>query len=340
MVTRLLSSRFVFIYLFFFSLIALLTACGGGGGGGGSTSYPNLTYTGSTSAAVIDQTNADDFPFVVLESSSSTEDIPFAVDIKADSSDSIPDAKTIKKASGFISNIIKNNFDNNDQQVTGVATSQTGSCGGKYTYSENVTETSFSGSMTFSNFCEGGLSAYGYEFTMHGKMTFSGSYHLDAAQTPVFDSLNITIQYLKFTYNDGTTTHAEEFSGSITVTSFDATNAPVDFTLSVNYEYGNKIYKIENFTVDEAMGTISATFYHPDHGYVDITTTDPFTYDYANEQFCSGSLRITGSDGAGGAAVVDFTDYSCTTYDVCVTVNSDPQVCSLNNAWGTEPVWP
>lgn len=343
MTSALFSLKKNFVSLLTIIAVMLLGACGGGGDG--TTGYPSITYTGSTTAAVIDQSNAADFPFVVLENSGDAGNLPIAASVDAQTVENLPDAENIKKAADLITNLVKNNFDNNAQQVTGATTRQAGSCGGTLAYTENTSNTSFNGSLVFDHYCEGGLNTYGYEFHLHGKITFSGTYHL-VNNSPVFDSLNFDIQYLKTTFNDGVTSASEEFSGSITVTSFDAVNNPLEFNITINFEYEGKVFKIVNLQVDDVAGTISARLYHPDHGYVDIITTSPFTYmindpyDDTDDQYCSGSLQITGEDLSGNTAIIDFTDYSCTTYDICITIDPNPQVCSTGNNWGTAPVWP
>lgn len=340
MLSAVFSSNNIYKSLLTIVVAALLTACGGSGGGGG-TSYPNITYSGIETEAVIDQTNADEFPLVMLEGGSGSTSIPLAISSQAGAAEGIPNKENVKKASAVITSLVSSNLGNNTDQVTGASQSLTGNCGGTATVTDNSTSSSFSGSMKFDNYCE--IDPFGYQLSMHGLISFSGNYYLDASNSPVLTSLSLTIEYLKITFNDGSTTVSEEFSGNLTVTSFDpVTNEPLDFTITVNYVYQGQVFKIANLQVDEFAGTISGTLYHPDHGYVVITTdpTDPFVYDSVTEQFCSGTLHIEGSDGAGNTASIDFTDDSCTTYDICVTINTNPQVCSYANAWGTEPVWP
>ena len=188
----------------------LLTACGGGGDGDTGTGYPSISYTGSTTAAVIDQSNAADFPIVVLEGSSGTGNIPLAASIDSVSADGIPNAENIKRASGVISNLIKANLGNTAEQVTAATTAQTGSCGGQVTYSENNSSTSFNGSIQFDNFCE--VDPYGYQLSLYGRITFSGTFYLDATNNPVFTSLTMTVEYLKIVFTNGIATVSDEFS--------------------------------------------------------------------------------------------------------------------------------
>jgi len=336
-------SRNNFTVLFAIGAAILVGACGGGGDSG--PSYPSITYTGVDTVAVIDQSNAADFPFAVIEGSSDSGDLvnnlPLAASIDSEAADGIPNPENIKKAAGTISDLIKNNL-STSALVSGVTESITGSCGGSATVTANDTGSSISGSMQFDNYCEYDVSG---QLSLHGRITFSASYYLDV-DVPVLTSFNMTIQYLKIAFNDGSTTVSEEFSGSITVGFDPVTHQPVDFTMSVNFVYEGKVFKIVNLQVDDLVGTISGTFYHPDHGSVVITTDpgDPFVYDPFTEQFCDGTLHIEGSDGAlpvSNTAIIDFTaDATCSTYEICVTVNGGLQNCVYGVPWGEAPVWP
>jgi hypothetical protein len=336
MLSAVFSSKNIYKSILTFIVAALLTACGGGGDG--ATGYPNITYTGSTTAAVIDQNNAADFPFVVLEGSSGTGSIPLAANIESVGSNGMPTVENIEKATGVIAGLIKNNVGTNANLVTGATTSQTGSCGGQFTITDNSSTSSLNGSIEFNNYCETDLSG---QLTLHGKLILSGEFTLDANNNPVFTSLALTVQYLRMTIFDGVETITEEFSGSMTATSFDpVTNEPLDLTITINYKYDGQVFKIVNLQVDEFAGTISGTFYHPDHGSVVITTdpTDTFFYDSFNERFCNGTLLITGVDTLGNTAAISFTDPDtyCTTYNVCVDADGTVQ-CSDNNLWSMAP---
>lgn len=340
MFNRLFFSRNIVVYLLAMGLTTLLGACGGGEDDG--PVYPNINYTGVQTRAVIDQTNAADFPFVMLESSNSSGNIPLAASVEPQTTESIPDVENIGRTSGLISGLIKNNLANSVNQVTGATQTINGSCGGSVTINENVTSTSFSGSMEFANLCE--FDAIG-ELTLYGLITYNGDYYLDTTNTPILTSLNLTINYLKMTFTDNLDNSiSQEFSGSLVVTSFDPnTNEPLDFTITVNYVYEGKVYKVANLVIDEFGGIISGTLYHPDHGYV-IVTTDPldaFDYNPITEQFCNGTLLITGADLSGNVAAIHFTDpdSNCTVYNICVDINGSVQ-CSDFNPWGAAPVNP
>jgi len=338
MLSAVFSSKNIYKSILTFFVAALLSACGGGGGDG-ATGYPDITYTGSTTAAVIDQNNAADFPFVVLEGSSGTGSIPLAANIESVGSNGMPTVENIEKATGVIVGLIKSNLGTSGNLVTGATTSQPGSCGGQLIITDNSSTTILNGSIEFNNYCETDPS--GFQLSLHGKLTISGTFYLDANDSPVFTSLGLTVVYLRMTIFDGVETITEEFSGSMIATSFDpVTNEPLDLTITINYKYEGQVFKIANLQVDEFTGTISGTFYHPNHGSVVITTdpTDTFFYGSFNERFCNGTLLITGVDTLGNTAAISFTDPDtyCTTYNICVDADGTVQ-CSDNNLWGMAP---
>ena len=350
MFTRLFTSRKIFVFLLAMGVFALLGACGGGGGG---ISYPDISYTGVDTEAVIDQTNAADFPFVALEGGSGSGDIfqnlPVGASIDPEFAEGIPDPENIKKAANIIGDLIKNQM-SNSPQVSGVTESIVGNCaagGGKATLSGNDTGSQITASMQMDNFCSYD-SLSGITVKMHGLMNITILYYGDY----IFTDFTMSIQYLKMTVSDGVTTVSEEFSGTIKITDIDP--GPPIFSVSVNFKYEGKIFKIVNLAIVEDNSTnpasiwISGKLYHPVHGYVVITTTDPFVYNSTMEQFCNGALEIKGvEDITDYVAIIEYTDAvpantPCMTYDICITIENPPgnaisKTCSYTNDWGLPP---
>ena len=160
----------------------------------------------------------------------------------------------------------------------------------------------------------------------------------------IFTDFTMSIRYLKMTVSDNVTTVSEEFAGTIKITDIDP--GPPTFSVSVNFKYEGKIFKIVNLAVVEVNITnisISGKLYHPVHGYVEITTdvTDPFEYYPPTDQFCNGTLYITGKDLSGNIAAIRFTDPNtyCATYNICISVNGGPEDCDDGVSWGEAP-WP
>ena len=341
MLNRLFTSRRIFVCLLAMGVTTLLGACGGGGGG--DPVFPNFNYTGVQTEAVIDTTNADEFPVAMLEGSSSSgelaNNIIYGASIDPEFAEGIPDPENIKKATGVISGLVKNSLTNNVNQVTGVTQSQGGSCGGSATVNATQTSTSFSGTIVFLDYCESDP-VIG-RLTLHGKMTINATYD-SVSETLLTFSMNI--QYLKMTVTIDGITETDVFAGSISVNF--TTN---EITMAVNFKYGGVVYKVEDYGINQRTGEIFGKLYHPSYGFVEITTTDLFEYNSTTGQYCNGTLEIVGVDSSGYVTIIEFTDADptttmpCTTYNICITVN-DPagatNVCSYTNDWGTAPAWP
>lgn len=254
----------------------------------------------------------------------------------------IPDPENIKKAANIIGDLIKNHMSNGNQ-VSGVTESIVGNCaagGGKATLSGNDTGSQITASLQFDNFCV--VDGSGGYVIMHGLINVSAKYSGDYN----YIDFIMSITYLKMSVNDGSTTVSEEFAGTIEITNINP--GPPTFSVSVNFKYEGKIFKIVNLAIVEDMSTsptsisISGTLYHPVHGYVEISTTNDFVYNWTAEQFCDGELTIVGSNGAvpSDTATIVFTaNVDCTQYDICVTINPDPEVCVYGVTWG-DPAWP
>lgn len=319
-------------------LTITLISCGGGGGGG--SAYPSIQYAGVNTPATITDANASDFPVAMLEGSTSSSDAnPLAIASDSSSTPSAQHAAMLNILAEQIKNDILNQQNNSDNNIVSAATqTSVGTCPtnpGSLTFTDNSTQTNLNGSYTYNNFCVGDISNIniGTEIVLHGKMSYSGTLFL-SGNLPVFQSMTISIEYLKFTVRTTSTeTVSEEFSGSMTLT-FDNTtsNGITGLTVTTNFEANGLTYKIENLNIDTANGlNVNARFYHPTHGYVDVTTIKNFNLVSSNpDKYCGGILQLTGGSGD----VIDFTaDNSCTTYTVCVTPNGGSQSCQPAFAW-------
>ena len=317
-----------------------LVACGGGGDptnvGDSSPNLTGIVYTGAITQATITDANASDFPVVMLEGSSSSSNAnPFGAVIDSNTTQSAQHTAMLNILVEQIKNDILNQQQNSDNSLVSAASLSTpGTCPknpGSTTITDNSTSTNLSGSFTYDNYCVGDI-AFGNEIVLHGRINYSGSLFL-SGNDPIFQSMTISIEYLKMTVRTSTETFSEEFSGSMTLT-FDGTisNGITGLTVTTNFQANSLTYKIENLVIDTSSGlNISGRFYHPTHGYVDVTTTTNFNLVFGSnpEKYCGGSLQLTGSGG-----VIGFTaDNSCTTYTVCVTPNGGLQTCQTGLAW-------
>lgn len=314
-------------------LTITLISCGGGGGSG--SAYPSIQYTGVNTQATVTETNASDFPVAMLEGSTSSSDAnPFGIAIETNNTKDIQHTAMLNIVAEQIKSDILSQQNNSDTNLVSAATqTSAGTCSpnpGSITVTDNSTTTNLSGSFTYNAYCVG---FFGTEIELHGKVSYSGSLLLDG-NDPIFQSMTITVEYLKYTVRTGTETQSEEFSGSMTLT-FDGTisNGLASLSVTTNFEAGGLTYKIVNLNIDTSSGlNISGDFYHPTHGYVEVTTTTNFNLVGTNpDEYCGGTLRL---EGAGGD-VIDFTDTSgnCSTYMICVTPFGGSPSCQAGLAW-------
>ena len=158
-----------------------------------------------------------------------------------------------------------------------------GSCGGRLSYLVDFIVESgvFNGSFLFENYCD-------YGVTIAGETDIDGTYRVDTG--------------------DYTTAHfsfADLADGTITLDgdlSIDFLHPPITATFSAhskNIESG-QVYWLKDYSMNitEFAGYIEieifGTFYHPDYGFVNLTTTEPFIVHHEDDWPTSGLFVIQG----------------------------------------------
>ena len=287
-----------------------LTACSSGGDdGGGAPPVPN--YNGASAPAAIDADNAEDIGTTATEASSEA--------INSDSAGGanpfFPGGVSISNASSAdinrtVAEIAKQLADNATMESKPLAATfsytelgDPNFCGGSFSVPDSVVNsqtvpTSFT--ITFNNICydapNDGLS----QMIMNGQIQYSET------------SNGITIRYINFTVTMDGRTETLNFTMTCDFSSVNGCSYVSDYVGS-----DGKTYRMENFSVTGSDSTgynVSATFYHPDYGSVDITTTTPILFNCApNPQPGSGSLTFMGANGTSGSITFD----SCTSYTYC-----------------------
>jgi len=158
-----------------------------------------------------------------------------------------------------------------------------GSCGGSLSYSIDIINesNSFDGNFTFENYCDHGI-------TLLGETDFDGTYGIDSGD----------IRTAHFSF-------ADLADGEITLDgdmSLDFLHLPTTVTLSAyskDIESG-QVFWIKDYAmnINEFAGYIEieifGAFYHPVHGYVNLTTTEPFIVHHEDDWPTSGLLGIEG----------------------------------------------
>jgi hypothetical protein len=160
-----------------------------------------------------------------------------------------------------------------------------GPCGGLFSYSLNLNKVSeeFSGSLSFEDYCDGVTRLYG-ETDVIGAFEVSTGDFLTA--TFSFDNL---IQ--------GTFTLDGEMS-------IDLSDSPVIavFTAHAKDNDTERVYWLKDYSMNktewdgEVEIEISGTFHHPDHGFVNLATTEPFIVRDEDDWPASGQIVIQGDN--------------------------------------------
>ena len=285
---------------FLSSLAVLLTACGGAGGGG-------PTYTGVTTAADISNTNANQLVSGAYQNGNYGSKSAVAVVSGSDSTNRIDRPRALAISDVLTSSLKKIDFAKASSTTATGATQSgsvtvSGSCGGSLTANISVDDVTghFSGTVSYSNYCESGS-------TINGSTNFSGTFNLSggyiAQYTATLNSL--TVQACG---ESGTTsgTVSMAFNGSTTVT--------LNIELLIADNSTGKVYWINNlqYTIVAGAGytdvSVSGKFYDPDYGYVTLSTSTPLRIYDGYYWPTSGVLNLTGATGiAGGSTTATFT---------------------------------
>jgi hypothetical protein len=302
--------------LFLMSLALGFTACGGGGGGG--VSGGGVTYTGLTTQATIDSTNSRDLAAGAYMGGAvgtlggvgtvqkQVVDRPNYLDLALAIEGAIPqidvhappgivEAGAIVQESGTIA----------------------GNCGGnaQYAIQYNNATGDFSGTLSFASYCSQGV-------TISGGASFSGKVDVN------------TGNFLSFTlsFNNTTGTSGSEsltMKGSITY-NFQVSPITVTMTMLLLDNTTKKVVWINPYNMTISKGSnyvdfqVSGKYYHPDYGYVNISTPTAFRIYSGSTWPSQGILILDGKTGIGGGSTrARLTVISSNAYRVEADTNGD-----------------
>ena len=302
----------------------LTIGCGGGGSSSGGTPQ-SVTYSGLTTPALITQDNAATMAAGAVGSGSSADGFTgiASLDNTAQGTQdaSKPFLYSVSKAAKEA--IEQIDFDsasgvNTRTAVENESNTISGSCGGNAAYSIQVdTDTgAFSGNMSFSDYCEEGM-------TTNGNTTFQGVVDL---KTETIESFTFDFNYITGTFGSESIT----MDGQI---AYRQSGSTIYMTMNMAIQDNNRtdfVCKVENFQValTERYGSsdldVSGRFYDPDYGYVDMDTTSVLSINDNDEYPNSGVVLLTGELGtAGGATKARLTTLSSTQCQVEADTNGD-----------------
>jgi hypothetical protein len=319
------TAHWVRLSILIFSACLITMGCSSGGGGGSSS---GLTYSGITTPAEITAENADDMAVGAFEAGSSGTAFtgiaaandpsqtagkpgrPLLIDFAKNMAGVIPAIDYTAASAQEVSAELRTESGSLPPGDCG-----TGSSGGSYNIQINTSTGAFSGSITFSGFCEAGLS-------VSGKASFSGSVNVNTEElrssTLNFDSITASSE-----------TESVTLDGRIEMSASGSTyTAAMDMLIRDNNAGG--VCKIEDYQMDISDGygysdvTVSGRFYDPLYGYVDLETEQALRiYDY-DEYPSAGILIIEGQTGsAGGPTKARFSVIDQDSFQVEVDTNGD-----------------
>jgi hypothetical protein len=289
--------------------LGLLTACSGGGGGGASAP-PSPAYTGRTTQAAITPANA---PVLTQTALGGTQ----AGAVTLDRSGPSLDGESPLPLAGVMQAVGRLGADTR----VGLATSGgplsgtvSGRCGGSATLNGTylLTDTTFtaSGTLAADNYCS--VAPDGTSVYLSGALTFSMSGVSDTSYDLVLDTSYITIRQGASTWTyklNYRCTYVNDVAGSETLT-------------AIYRSPDGKTYQVLGYQVTAVDATHSLTitgrFYHPDHGWVDVSTAPGglvTAYCPASGTYLpsSGWVKVTGASGA----YAELVPVNCTSFQVC-----------------------
>ncbi len=284
--------------------VSLLFYIGGcsSGGGGGSDGDDGLTYSGLTSQAEISEQNAEDISggafgagligdgMMGISSLDRSSDEHLVGEFRAAKVPQIlSDSLHLIDFSAPSAGAARAALDTIREDSEPIP----GDCGASmsYSYSYSVSADgvvgTYSGTFTFSGYCDGGT-------TINGSASFEGSINL------VTDEF--VEAYLSFNELSGGDLTLD---GDIEIVFKESPDPDIITFNAYGQDPGTgKVYWIRDYsiTIDENAGTteveMSGMFYHPDFGYVTIATTAAFVLHDGDDWPTAGTLVVTGANNA------------------------------------------
>ena len=272
--------------------LLLLVACGSDNSS--STAPPSPTYTGVTTQAAFTPANTQQLTVGAVNGGMAGENI---ISTLGTASTGAPaGAPALLNLVERLQALFAGGLPGQAVPAINVTQTFTGSCGGQAVRSMdlNVSTGSFTGTLTFSDYCEAGL-------ILSGTVPFTGNMNLSTGE---LQHLALSLSSLQVT--SSATGAAQNLSGPVTWdVSADGQTETVtmnlvlqDATSGKTYWASNYLLKIVSDTTGATDTTASGRYYDHDNGYVDFTTTTPLHLDSSAAAGPSaGVLHFTGNGG-------------------------------------------
>ena len=280
-------------------LFLYLIGCGGGGGGSGND---GIKYTGKTTPAVIDDTNAAILAESTVSGTSTGSSFVLARGQEAQPAPTILDVARILSNSLTQLDLTPPSSDLASRTVSDEDDIPCSS--GKIHYKLKIDDVTgdFSGTFNFIKCVEG-------DTTMNGQTDVKGRINLSSAE---FETFNFNFNPM--TIDSGTESYT--MSGTVR-TSFSGNTSTIRMNVRSRNNNTRLVEWINNVTITATdFGsflemTITGRYYHPEHGYIDIETIDPLRINNFDQFPSTGQIIITG-DGGSKARItaISYTQYS------------------------------
>jgi hypothetical protein len=296
----------------------LLESCGGDGYGDGSSGGSSgVTYSGKTTAASITTSNGEEIATGAYQNGGTGQSLGtvLALELPGSHHNGEPRAAILAKALASAAHQI------DPATITAPSSNHAiqygsgtifGGCGGYASYTTNYNDVTgeFSGSISFTSYCEEAV-------TLNGTLSMTGA--LNPSNPDDFGSLTMTFTAL--TVASG----SDSFTADGTI-NFNAGANPTTVTMTMEMKDNttNEVFLAQDFILSITQNithielTMSGRFYHPDHGYVDVSTPTPFRINSGDEWPSSGVLMVTGENGSAKLTVL-----STTSFQIDIDTNGD-----------------
>lgn len=271
------------IFLGFMSIIG-----SGGGGGDGASAGPGITYTGLTTQAQITDTNAVTMSSGAFGAGQTGSAFSGTGAIEKTGDGNIDSFRTLRIAQALKDAALRVDLSSiPGPPYIGATESGTdsGPCGGTVSYTLQYDDATgaFSGTFTFSSYCDTGV-------TLTGSTTVSGTINTGTS----------TIEDIRFDFTN-LSNGSSTLNGYIDI-DFTASSISITAGLLLKDNAGSKVYRISDFVMYVTIGAsyvdvnmASGNYYDPDYGYVTVTTPTPFRINDSDIWPSSGVIVVTGT---------------------------------------------
>jgi len=299
------------------SSVLMIAACGGGGGGDDDEpTFTSIAYTGLTTPAVITADNAEVLAEGIfgpdIEAFGTTDIIGVATENSEEDSNS-PANITLAQ---ILADTVRQIDFTSATSLPGTVQSETRTlqCDSGtilvYISADDITG-EFQGYMTFQD-C---VTADVY---VDGTVNFDG-----VIDTNNLDNIQINMVFTKLVESYGSESYT--YSGEIVM---DMTSTTLTQHLDYYVKDNNtqKVYWYANYTIEivdtlsDMTMRITGLFYHPDYGYINVTTPDIIRMNYTDDWPYMGTIIASGDN---SSLMVDCEGDSILTYTLSVDADGD-----------------